>query len=209
MQRFCQSCCVAVLSLLGGSGCFSSFQKAKFNGGLGVEEELLLAVPFSHRKESRWYGESEDGGTVIQAFKVWARKEASPNFAEGEDADAILRQVRDWPQKEIRAKEWQKLTAGTTIKYVLYGEIESDSFTKKNRVGLIEPSITASYRLIDVQSGKKVFEEEKFELDYSKGRETDFLTLDFDSNLAAARTRLLTALGEQVGKDLYGYYKKW
>ena len=186
-----------------------TFHKAKFNQGLGVEEDLLLVVPFSEPGRSRWYGESPVGNEVVQSFKVWARETARPNFAEGDEVERILRLVFDWRKDKIRAKDWTKLTAGTGIKYVLYGEVEKLSLRNPTRYGVLEPTATASYRVVDAPRGKLVFEEVRTRVRYGESDSTETFTMDFEANAARAKTRLLAKLGRRIGKDLYGHYEHW
>ena len=185
-----------------------TFHKAKFNRGLGVGEDLILVVPFGEPKRSRWYGESLDGKDVVQTFKVWAREKSSPRFAEGEEVERILRLILDWPKDKISGKDWAKLTTGTGIKYVLYGEIDKLSLRNPGRSGLLTPAITASYRVVDAQRGKLVFEELRNTVRSSESDRTQ-IVLDFDGNLDRAKKRLVGQLGRRIGEDLYGHYEDW
>jgi hypothetical protein len=196
------------LSVLCLASC-ETFQKAKFNLGRGVEEELLLVVPFSEPRRSRWYGESSHGKEVVQSFKVWARRQALPNFAEGDEVERIQRLVRNWSKEKISGKDWMKLTMGTGIKYVLYGEIDQLSLTSRARVGILEPSVMASYRVVDAQRGKLVFEELRSQVRYGGTESAETIAVDIGRNVDTSKRRLIAKLGRQIGKDLYGYYEEW
>jgi hypothetical protein len=123
--------------------------------------------------------------------------------------ERILRLVFDWRKDRIRGKDWTKLTAGTGIKYVLYGEVEKLSLRNPARIGVMEPTVTVSYRVVDAVRGKLVFEEVRTRVRYGESDPTETFPLDFEENIDRAKKRLLAKLGRRIGKDLYGYYEDW
>ena len=189
------------------SGCHSP-QQAKFNQGKGVGSELTLVVPFSEPRNHQWFGESERGLIVAEAFTIWAEKNADPNFPAGESVEEAFRAIRDWKKEKILLDDWQKITAELGIKYILVGQIDDLTLTKPNVIGLLEPSVKASYRVIDVQRKKVVFQRSSFTVEYATPNERESQVPDFGSDSGSAEKRLLTKLGQQIGKDLFGYQQE-
>lgn len=212
-QRRTPACSVRLLAALclatglASSGC-KTFVKAQFNQGRGVDGESILAVPFSEPRRQLWYGESEDGRLVAEAFKAWVSARAKPNFPLGEGVQQSLRQIMNWPDRSISAAQWKQLTAGLGTKYVVYGEIHDISLQRPDRIGILEPRIEANYRVVDVGSSppRLVYESTKFVLDTVQGQETELPLTALGADLAGAKRKLLAKLGERIGKDLYGYY---
>jgi len=196
--------------ILMASGCHD-FVRAKFNRGEGVGEEGILVVPFSEPSLEKWYGESENGQIAAIAFKTWARENADASFPEGEEVGQVLRQVADWPKKEISANQWRQLTAALGVKYVLYGQIESLTLERPNRIGLLEPRVEASYRVVNVHTARLEYEDLKCVVEGSGSSDFDppqvFLGGEGDGR-ERARKIVLAKLGERIGKDLYGYYSE-
>jgi len=194
--------------LTAGPGCdlFDTFEYAKFNKGAGVGSDVVLVVPFSEPKQTRWYGESERGDFVVRAFKDWVRTNATPYLAEGRDAEGILRRVRDWNADRIDIEDWQKLTQAYGIRYVVAGEIEDLSLTNPNNIGIVDASLTVSYRVVDVEKGAIAWDREHHRVKLSHGREIEAPTLQVGADMQLIESTLLRRLGEQIAKDLYGYY---
>ena len=187
-------------------GC-STYQQAKFNHGAGVGSEGILVVPFSEPKNHRRYGESNRGLIVSEAIKIWAGKNADPTFPEGDNVEEALRLVRDWKKDKILLDDWHKLTIELGVKYVLVGQLDEVALTKPNVIGLLEPTVKASYKVIDVQRKKVVLQMPSFTVEYGTTSEKEPQVVDFGSDSGSAEKRLLTKLGQQVAKDLYGYYE--
>ena len=200
---------ITSVSLLPFAGGCKTFNKAKFNQGKGVDGEAILAVPFSEPRLQRWYGESENGRLAVEAFKAWVSHNAEGNFPDGEGARRVLQQVLDWPEKRITAAQWKQLTAGLGVKYVVYGEISNFSLERREKIGILEPQAEVSYWVVDVEPEKAriVHEIEGLSIDYVHGMEMEVpLTVMGADASSLASKRLLAKIGEQVGKDLYGYY---
>ncbi len=197
-----------LLTAVSGTGC-RTWNKARFNHGEGVNGDSVLVVPFAEPRQSLWYGESENGKIVAEAFKAWVRANADPNFAEGEAVDQVMRQVLNWQEKKVTSAQWKILTAGLGVKYVLYGEIERLSLTRPDKIGILEPSVEAVYRVVNVETeaGTLAFES-PISVDFSRGHETEFPLLDLGSDTKSVTRKLLAKLGAQMGKDLYGYYSE-
>jgi hypothetical protein len=187
-------------------GC-TKFQKARFNRGLGVDGDSVLVIPFSEPKNHRWYTESERGVKLAEAFKWWVTDNASPNFPTGSAASDALKAVRDWERDTISVEDWRRLTLGLDVKYVLVGTIENLAITSPRRIGMLDPSVEATYQLINVETGKLAVERPRFtlELEQSKSHH-DIPSLELGSDPQDAERRLLLLLAAEIGQDLYGYY---
>lgn len=198
-----------VLLLVLSAGC-RTFEPAKFNRGAGVGEDAVLIVPFSEPRNDRWYGESERGDILAEAIKAWVRTNAEPNFPEGEDVEQVLRVVRDWQKREISSADWKKLVAQLGVKYVLSGEIVNLSLNKPGTIGILQPSVVASYRITNVSLGspRKDFGRDDVTIEQGRGEDTDVPAFDLGLDPKVAERKLLAKLGEQIAKDLYGYYPK-
>ena len=198
-----------VFLLVLSAGC-RTFEKAKFNRGEGVGEDAILIIPFSEPSNERWYGESERGDIVAEAIKAWVRTNAEPNFPEGDEVEQVLRVVRDWQKREISSSDWKRLAAQLGVKYVLSGEIRNLSLNKPGTIGILQPSVLASYRVTNISlvSPRKDFGRDDVRIEQGKGEDTDVPSFDLGSDPKLAEKKLLAKLGEQIGKDLYGYYPK-
>lgn len=189
------------------AGC-GGFQTAVFNKGAGVGADSVLMIPFSEPRNHRWYGESEKGDLIDLAFKSWVRKNATPNFPEGEEVEKVLSVVRDWKKDRITSADLKRITATLGVKYVLLGEIDKFSLTDPIKVGVLDPAITFNYRVVDVEGpqARIVWERNDFTLNLATPRETEAPLLALGADTEALETKLLVKAGQQLGKDLYGYY---
>jgi hypothetical protein len=187
-------------------GC-SQFQPAKFNRGEGVGADSILAIPFSEPRDHRWYCESERGERVVQAFMGWVQTNAGPNFPEGREVEAVLKTVRDWQAEEITSKDWQGITRFLGVKYVLIGEIEKVTLENPKAVGILEPSLQASYRVVNVELGRLAYKRDNFTLTLGRSGELDMPLSALGVDAARLQEKLLAKLGEELGKDLYGYWE--
>lgn len=194
-----------LLASLPAAGC-SKFQKARFNRGLGVDGASVLVIPFSEPKNHRWYTESERGIKVAEALKWWVTDNADPNFPSGSSVADVLKAVRDWDRDAITIEDWQRLTMGLEAKYVLVGEIENLALTSPQRIGMLDPRVEATYRLINVQTGKLAIERPRFTVELEKSRQLEIPSLELGSDLPETERRLLLMLAKEIGQDLYGYY---
>jgi hypothetical protein len=186
-----------------------TWHEAKFNHGAGIAGDPVLVVPFSEPKQSLWYCESENGKVVSEAFKAWARENASEaNFPEGESVEQVFRLVMNWQEKKITSAQWKTLTAGLGVKYVLCGEIENLSLTKPGRIGLLDPTVAATYRVINVETGSLAFGPPQLLIDYARGGEIEIPQADLGEDTSVAKRKLIVKLGAQIGKDLYGYHEE-
>jgi len=192
------------LALILGTGC-DSFQTAKFKPPRGVGDNPILVVPFSEPKRQRWYGESERGLLVAEAFKTWVMTNSSPNFPEGPGVEKVLDTIREWKKERIDVQDWKIITASLGVKYVVFGEIEDLSLKRPESVGFLDAWVTASYRVVDVQEEKTVWWRKSFKVDLARRRDVDIPILEVEADKAQMERRLLARLAEQVGRDLYGY----
>jgi hypothetical protein len=186
-------------------GC-SNFQRARFNRGAGVDGEAVLVIPFSEPRNHRWYTESERGVAVAEAFKWWVTDNADPNFPSGSAVADVLQRVRDWDRDTITVEDWKQLALGLDVKYVLVGEIEKLALTSTQRIGMLDPRAEASYRLVNVETGKLAIERPHFTVELEKSPKHEIPSLELGSDLQAAEHRLLLLLAQEIGQDLYGYY---
>lgn len=196
---------MVLLSLL--PGC-RHFTEARFNRGKGLGEDGVLVIPFSEPRRDRWFGESDNGRTAAEAFKAWAHANAKPNFPTGQGVEQVLRQVAEWPNKEITAFQWKQLTMGLGVKYVLHGQIDELALERPDRIGLVEPRIEASYRLVNVLTARLEYERPGVVIESLKRYESEPPDLVFGADTKLATRTILAKLGEQIGKDLYGYYSE-
>ena len=109
---------------------------------------------------------------------------------------------------ELTIEDWQKLTRGLDVKYVLVGEIESFTLTNPQRIGLLDPTIVASYRLFNVETGKLAMERPNFTVELEKSQAHEIPTLELGTDVAETERRLLAMLATEIGQDLYGYYRE-
>jgi hypothetical protein len=195
-----------LLAILG-TGC-SELVPARFNNGEGLYEKNVLIVPFRERRRSRWYGESPQGTRVAEAIKNWARENWSADFPEGDETARVLLAVRDWTSSdEIPPREWKKLTASLGVEYVIAGDIRSIELRSPRTVGMLDASCTASYRVIDTSTGRVAFDEPERKVALGDPHEIRVPTMELGGDDAAFENKLLIKLGEEIGKDLYGYYR--
>ncbi len=194
--------------LLSFSGC-KTFNKAKFNQGKGVSSDSILPIPLREPRQQLWYGESENGKLAVEAFKAWVSQNAEANFPDGDGVLKVMQQVLDWPEKGITARQWKQITAGLGIKYVVYGEITDFAVERPSKIGILDPHAVVSYWVVNVEQGKIVHQVQDMPVDATRGMETELPLTVLGSDAARlASRRLLAKIGEQIGKDLYGYYSE-
>lgn len=195
---------IVLLSFL--TGC-SSFHRPRFDVG----ERTLLVIPFrdlTAPRNTRWYGESARGIAVVRYFMNWAEKDAVGRFAGGPGARRVVAAVRDWLQDEIRASDWRKLLTGVDADLVLIGEITEFNLKQPSDVNIYRGSAKMEYRLIDAATGRTVDRTPSpREVSFP---EPEMANVVFDMDVGQTKRRieegLRRALGERLGKDLYGYY---
>ena len=201
------SFCLLALVALAASGCHSP-EPAKFNQGLGASEDPTLIVPFSERVKNRLYGESAHGTFVAEALKNWARVEWRVDFDESEAVRRVLDSVRDREtDEELTMPEWQRLTQGLGVRYVVSGDIKKFQLRDPSQIGLIAPSAAVSFRVVDVMNGRTVYATRDKEVRWSADPEKEVPMAFVGQDLQGVERRLLQRIAEEVGKDLYGYTK--
>jgi hypothetical protein len=198
------SVCLVALGMVSGCG---EFERARFNYGEGVGNDTVLVIPF--REGDRWYTESRRGEFVAEAFKTWVQMQEHTDPVAGDDVDQTIKKVRDWATDQITVEEWKKLTAGLGAKYVLVGDIEDLALKGPGNVGLLNPTVRASYRVINVETGRVALERRSFVVQFERARETGMPTLELGADTRDIENRLLVKLAEEIGQDLYGYYRDW
>jgi hypothetical protein len=194
----------AFLLALVATGC-GSFEEAKFNRPFGVGEDAIFAVPFSEPSKGRWYGESARGEFVAETFKTWVMSHATPNFPEGPGVEQVLKTIRDWRKEQIANEDWKALTTTLAVKYVLFGEIEELSLRKPGTVGILDAYVRVSYRVVNVETARVVWNRKQYTLNLSKSRQTEMPTFDMGVDSEAVEQTLLARLSQLIGQDLYGY----
>lgn len=185
--------------------CFGTPHRPRFNPPQGLNGKEILLVPFRESKEKLWHGESRRGHLVAEAFKGWAETNADSYFAAGEGVHHVLNEVLDWRKDRISGGDWQALAGGLGVRYVVAGDLRSVSLRSRGMIGLYDPSAEAYYEVIDVQRGRVVYDESP-KISLASGEEPRVsFTARLDRTDVAVERRLLTKLGEQIAKDLYGY----
>jgi hypothetical protein len=166
---------------------------------------LLLVIPFREPGEYFWYGESPRGRLVTESLIAWVMTNAETNFAEGRAVNEVLRVVQDWQREDIALEEWLRLTGSLEVKYILEGQIEELSLVKPQTIGILDPWVRASYRVIDVERGRTVWQRNGFVVTLGRGRETDAPIGSLGADKVDIERKLLAKLGADIGQDLYGY----
>jgi len=198
---------IAALLSLGAIGC-QEFERPSFNRREGANDAPLLVVPFREPSRHLWYGESPRGNRLAEHLKRWARENAlSPVILEGDDVTVTLERVRDWTQGDLRTEDWKRLTTGLGARFVVEGEIQEPKLRSERVVGLYDAELTAKFRVLDVVNGRVAFESTA-QGKYGGGEASLDMITDVPDrrNDAAVEERLLRALAEQIGKELYGSY---
>ena len=182
------------------------YEPAMFNRGMGIESEPVLIIPFSEPQKKRWYTESERGEWTAEAIRTWAYKYAEPEFPDPESTGAALNVVRNWDRQKITGKDWQKIALGLGVKYILVGEIQSFSLEKPRTIGILEPQVTASYRLVNAETGNLAMDRPDLVVRIGHRSEKEVPQLEIGSEKEEIEKKLLVRLGEKIGQELYGYY---
>lgn len=197
------------LLLPGALGC-DTYETPKFNHDSGLYGERALIVPFAHPKAFRGYGESPKGDVLARVLKNWAIDQHGAEFADGPEATAVISQVGewDWEERGKSARAWAKIASGLGVRFVVVGEILEIRQTPLT-IGYADYQAKASFRVIDVESGRKVYSREEgkvVRIGDPEDREVPVVDLGNPSQEEIERL-LLGKLGIEIGKDLYGYMK--
>lgn len=188
------------------ASCAGTYHRARFNPPDGLNGQETFVVPFreSRRSPSLWYGDSRRGSWVVNSLRNWALEYADSYFVAGEAARQVLAAIREWPKERITAEDWRTLVAGLGIRYVVAGDIRSVQLRDEKMIGLYSPRVEAYYEVIDAERGKTIFDATPV-VSFGQGDDPQVsFTHQMDQDSRIER-RLLTSLGEQIGKDLYGY----
>jgi hypothetical protein len=189
-----------VLSLL--AGCH--FQQPKYEVG----DQRILMVPFSDHsvKPYKGYGESNRGKWVVDGFKNWAESNADPQFSDPRDTETVVKSLREWTKPKITAVDWRQLLAGTDADLILIGDIIELQLQDPKTIGMMKGTIRGKYVLIKASSGRPVYESTEFTREFPKLTELDAPITEFGAKPQDIERGLIRVFGEQIGKDLYGYY---
>jgi hypothetical protein len=188
------------LAFLAGCG----FQQPKFEVG----DQRLLLVPFSDHsvKPYRGYGESNRGTWIVSAFRNWAESNADPQFSDPRDTESVVKSLREWTKPKINAVDWRQLLNGTDADLVLIGDITELQLQDPKTIGILKGTIRGKYSLIKASSGRPVYESTEFTREFPKLDEMDAPIREFGAKPQDIEKGLVRIFGEQIGKDLYGYY---
>lgn len=186
-------------------GC-RNFEKPKYD----VDDRRILLVPFRDLavKHGHGFGESERGRRAVEAFRNWTEKNASPDFADRQTTEQVVRELREWPKDALTPMDWKKLTIGIDTDLVLLGEIRKLRTTDPKSVGFYKGEIVGGYFLIDTRTGREAYRSTEIKLEYPPPKNVDIPITQFGAEPEEIVQGLLKALGEKVGKDLYGYYSE-
>ena len=186
-------------------GC-SHWEEAKFNGGDGAEDKVVLLVPFSELRVNRWYTESEPGNLVVDRLEAWVRENTSEDLVDGE---AILARIREWPTNRIEARDWRRLMEGVEADYVVVGDLSEVRLSDPQKVGIVDAAATVRYRVLDAKTGELVYRNRELTRGVGRrGGDFNLPTLDLHVDEKSIRRRLMALLGEAIGKEMYGYYQE-
>jgi hypothetical protein len=184
------------------AGC--NFQQPKYEVG----DQRLLLVPFSDHsvKPYRGYGESTRGKSVVDCFRNWAESNADPQFSDPRDTEIVVKSLREWTKPKITPVDWRQLLAGTDADLVLIGDIIELQLQDPKTIGMLQGTIRGKYSLIKASSGRPVYESTEFTREFPKLNELDAPIREFGARPQDIERGLIRIFGEQIGKDLYGYY---
>jgi hypothetical protein len=185
-------------------GC-KTFEKPKYEVG----DRRLLLVPFRDFTISHGhgYGESEKGKKIVQAFRSWTEKNFAPRLTDSRTAEGVVRELLDWPREKITTRDWKGLLRGVETDLVLVGELRELRLRDPKTVGFFKGTATARYTLIDAVSGREAFAPTEVKVEYPAQKEIDNTLTEFTDPQDIERG-LISKLGEQIGKELFGYYSE-
>jgi hypothetical protein len=188
----------AVLVLV--TGC--NFQKPKYEVG----DQRILIVPFRDFAYSQHgYGESLRGKGVVDAFRNWAEGNADPSFCEGRDAEGIVKALREWTKEKITAADWRNLATGTDADLILIGEIKELRLEDPSLIAMDKGRIRGKYTLINARTGRPEYESTEYVLEFPK-QKTEMDLPMYGAKKTTIERGLIRTFGEQIAKDLFGYY---
>ena len=90
---------------------------------------------------------------------------------------------------------------------MVVGDLKELKLKSTQRIGLLDASAAARYRVVDVVDGREVFVRKT--VDVTLGNRTDDIDvpiMDMSVDEKAVEKRVLLTLSAQIGKELYGYY---
>jgi len=199
----------ALLLPLSICGCFSSWHGAQFNGGVGLEGETVLLVPFRETTSGAdlWYGESRRGLRVVQTIKVWAEtQEADAIFVSGERVDEAQKTIRDWAKPRLSDSDWGSIGRSVGARFLVEGAIEDFQLKDRRSVGFFNATAVVSYRVLDTEKARVVWQRKGWRVGRDKGHEGQFrVEFGFD-NPREIELLLLKTIAKRLGEELYGYY---
>lgn len=195
----------AILGLFLMSGC-AQYIKPKYE--VGDRKVVIipfrdLSVPYGHG-----YGESKRGLYVTESFRSWSERNWSPYFSSERDWKLVTRVLKEWAEPKITPTDWRKILGSIEADLALIGEINSFRTRDPKLIGAHKGRIEGQYSLLNTKTGRPVYKSGKVEIEYPKPAEFDIPLTEFGTNSEFIENRLLKSFGEQVGKDLYGYYEE-
>ena len=198
------------LFLLAGLPSCRSFEKPKFD----VNDRYLLLVPFRDLSvpHGHGYGESDRGVKVIEAFRNWAEKNCDPRLSEPAATNAVIRSLREWTREgKPTFKDWKNLLAGLPghVDLILIGEIQEFRLRDPKSIGFFKGTVKAVYSLINSRTGREEYRSTPVSLEYPAPKgDIEVPMSEFGTKPEEIEKGLIHVLGQQIGKDLFGYYSE-
>ena len=199
----------ALLVPLSICGCFSSWHASPFNGGVGLEGETVLIVPFREALAGAdlWYGESRRGSTITKGIRMWAtNQEVDARFVTGERVEEAQKTIRNWAKPRLSDADWARIGGNVGARFVVEGSVDKLQLKDPRSVGFFSALAVISYRVIDTDKARIVHQRKSWRVGRDRGNEGQFkVDLEFD-NPREIELRLLALVAKRLGEELYGYY---
>ncbi len=183
------------------------YQKPKFD----LDERTLLMVPLRDLSvpHGHGFGESARGKKVIEYMRSWGERNGTPVYTPARDADRVVRALTEWPAEEVTPEDWERLLKGIDVDLVLLGEIQEFRLKDQQTVNFYKGTVTAQFWLIRASNGQEIYRSNEINLSYPKGTEMEPPLTDFGTKPEDVEKGLIRALGDRIGKDLYGETTSW
>lgn len=171
----------------------------------------LLAVPFRDRRDvNGWYLWSKNGKAITAYFKEWVEKNVDSKLLDSTEARDFLERVEKWSEtEEIRNHDWARLVQDVPADLVLVGEINSLTYQRPLEQGIYRGHCEWHYRIYRTADGRRVYYSGPRETTFPKQQEIEvpINPFEFERKKDGIRRGLLQLVGEEIGKDLYGYFE--
>ncbi len=138
----------------------------------------------------------------MKALEAWAFSNAlDPQLAQGEQVTQVVESIEEWEKPRIRSRDWQVLTRGLGVKYVVVGDILEFTLKDPKMIGIYSAHARARYHVVNAITGKVALPNRDATATYGAGKEWIRDTFETEENV---EKRLLARLAEEIGKELYG-----